>query len=307
MSSIEKFINKLDSSASKESEKSGLLGNDPLPDFFREIDETGKVRDYSTNVNIDFALLEEQGMLNPVSGNNRLAEEYRAIKRPLLNNAFGKTAQEVEQGNLIMISSALPGEGKSYSTINLAMSMASELDRTVLLVEADVARPAICKYLGIPAPEKGLIDYLDDSSIKLSSIILNTNVPKLSILPAGRYHQHATELLASENMKALMEELSHRYPDRVVLFDSPPLLITSEAVALSELVGQLVLVVEAGKTQQDIIKEALTKLNPDLVVGVLLNKMEGGSRPGYGGYYGAGGYSDYKNNSGRYRKGGGGV
>jgi protein-tyrosine kinase len=296
MSSIEKFINKLDKSSSKDGGASALPDDEHFPEYEQGYHEHGGLNQ-SSLVEINFALLEQQGMLTPNSVNTRLAEEYRAIKRPLLNNAFGKTAQDIPHGNLIMVSSAMPGEGKSFSAINLAMSMASELDRTVLLVEADVAKPAVCKYLGIREPGKGLIDYLDDPSIGLSSVMLRTNVPKLSILPAGRFHPHATELLASENMQSLMDDLSHRYPDRVVLFDSPPLLITSEAVALSELMGQLVLVVESGKTQQTVVKDALSKLNSDIVVGVLLNKMEGKGGPGYGGYYGYGGYG----------QGGGGV
>lgn len=289
MSSIEKFINKLDKSASRDAGGSAVSDEESFNKYERGHKQKGDETYQRDAVEINFAQLEEQGMLFPNSANNRLAEEYRAIKRPLLNNAFGKTAENIAHGNLIMVSSALPGEGKTFSTINLAMSMASELDRTVLMVEADVAKPAVCKYLGIPEQEKGLIDYLEDPSIGLSNIILRTSVPKLSILPAGRYHPQATELLASANMQQLMDELSSRYPDRVVLFDSPPLLITSEAVTLSELMGQLVLVVESGKTQQAVVKDALAKLDPNLVIGVLLNKIEGKGGPGYG-YYGYGGY-----------------
>lgn len=303
MSSIEKFINKLDKSKPKGSDKKRVFDDEDILKYEDGRNDAGNELYQSSIHKINFALLEEQGMLTPNASNNYLAEEYRAIKRPLLNNAFGKSAEEIPHGNLIMISSSLPGEGKSFTTINLAMSMASELDRTVLLVEADVAKPAVCKYLGIQEPEKGLIDYLDDPSIGLSNIMLRTNVPKLSVLPAGRYHQHATELLTSSNMQVLMDDLSLRYSDRVVLFDSPPLLITSEAVALSELMGQVVLVVESGKTQQAVVKDALAKLNPDIVVGVLLNKIEGKGGPGYGGYYGAGGYGGY----GGYGHGGGGA
>lgn len=285
MSSIEKFINKLDKSKSQKPKRSGVDIYDKH--YINDESESGG----QTAVHeIDFNLLEEQGMLVPNSGKNRLAEEYRAIKRPLLNNAFGKTAADIPRGNLIMITSSLPGEGKSFTAINLALSMASEMDRTVMLVEADVAKPAICRYLGIREPAKGMIDYLDDPSIGMENIILRTNVPKLSILPAGRLHQHATELLASENMHDLMNELSTRYPDRVVIFDSPPLLITSEAITLSELMGQIVLVVESGKTQQSDVKAARARLNQEHVIGIVLNKKEGKSGDGYSGYYGYEGY-----------------
>jgi exopolysaccharide/PEP-CTERM locus tyrosine autokinase len=170
--------------------------------------------------------------------------------------------------------------------------MATEMDRTVLLVEADVAKPAVCQYLGVPEPEKGLVDYLAESKLDLSDLMLKTNVPKLSILPAGQRHAHSTELLASSNMANLMEELSQRYSDRVVIFDTPPLLLTSEAGVLAGLMGQIVLVVEAGKTPQSVVKDAVALLDPNQIIGVLLNKSERGIGTGYG-LYGYGGYGGY--------------
>lgn len=290
MSSIEKFINKLDKSKSQRSSTSRSSNYDDfsIKDDNQDSSESGSKKSF--DVQINFNLLEDQGMLVPEMGKCRMAEEYRAIKRPLLNNAFGKSAYDIPHANLIMVTSSLPGEGKSFTAINLAMSMATEMDRTVLLVEADVAKPAICKYLGIREPAKGMIDYLDDPAVGLENIILRTNIPKLSLLPAGRFHQHATELLASENMRDLMDELSSRYPDRVVIFDSPPILLTSEAITLSELMGQIVLVVESGKTQQSLVKDAKAKLNPNHVIGIVLNKKEGKAGDSYSGYYGYSGY-----------------
>lgn len=251
-----------------------------------------KVVTKNETANIELAKLEAAGMLTPGNTRSLIAEEYRAIKRPLLKNAFGARATPVDHPNLIMVTSSLPGEGKSFTSINLAMSIAMEMDHTVLLIEADVARPATTRYLGLPdGDQRGLVDYLADDHLGLEELITRTNVPKLSLLRAGRSHPNATELLASQNMRRLTQELSQRYSDRVVIFDSPPLLVSSEAVVLAGLVGQVVMVVESGITPQRVVRDSLTLLGPDKIVGVVLNKSRGGSSQGYGyGYYGPSGY-----------------
>lgn len=288
MTSIERFVEKLGQADSTSTRRA----NSDAGVAQRSIPSAGAKATFQ-EIHIDFERLEQAGMLAPNQANSRLAEEYRAIKRPLLKNAFGQGAMPIAQGNLIMVTSALPGEGKSFTAINLAMSMASEMDRTVLLVEADVAKPAACRYLGIPEPEKGLVDYLAEPDLELSSLLLKTNVPKLTLLPAGRQHRNSTELLASATMRDLMDQLSRRYHDRVVIFDSPPLLLSNEAVVLSGLMGQIVLVVEAGKTLQSVVKDALALLDENKIIGVVLNKQlinQGASYGYYGGYgYGYGG------------------
>ena len=150
------------------------------------------------------------------------------IKRPLIDNAMGKGATQIENGNLIMITSALPGEGKTYTATNLAMSIAMELDNTVMLVDADVARPNLLKRLGVP-PARGLMDVLVDESIELSQVLLRTNVEKLTILPSGTPHPRATELLASDAMINLLADMANRYSYRIIIFDSPPALAASPA------------------------------------------------------------------------------
>lgn len=241
----------------------------------------------SRPVNIDFALLRARGLLTSDDERSALAEEYRMIKRPLLANAFG--ANPVKNGNLIMVTSSLPGEGKTFTTINLAISIAMELDRTVLLVDADVAKPRMPEYLGFRA-EHGLLDILRQDTRDLSNVILRTNIDKLSILPAGRTYARATELLASEAMDRLIAELANRYPDRLVLFDSPPLLATSEASVLASHMGQIVMVAEAEKTPKNALREALSRLEGTCdVIGMVLNKSASHNAGGYG-YYGYGGY-----------------
>ncbi len=127
----------------------------------------------------------------------------------------------VKSPNLIMVTSALPGEGKTFSAINLAISMAMEQDKTVLFVDADVAKASAGRLLGVPKGSRGLIDVLEHG-VSLREVLYHTNIPKLRVLPAGSAHERATELLASEGMRALMSDLSRRYADRVIVFDSPP-------------------------------------------------------------------------------------
>lgn len=242
----------------------------------------------SRTVNLDFKRLGARGFLTNADERGKLAEEYRMIKRPLLANAFGPNP--VLKGNLIMVTSSLPGEGKSFSAINLAISIAMELDRTVLLVDADVAKPSLPKYLGFQA-EHGLLDVLREDSRDLSSVILRTNIEKLSILPAGKSHARGTELLASDAMDRLIADVANRYSDRLVLFDSPPILATSEASVLASHMGQIVMVVESEKTPKSALREALSRIEGTCdVVSIVLNKSATPSAGDYYGYYGYGGY-----------------
>jgi len=236
---------------------------------------------------INLARLHRMGVVSPDAEKSQIAEEFRIIKRPLIANAFGQGTARVKNGNLIMITSSLPGEGKSFCAINLAISMAMEMDRTVLLIDADVAKPRIPEYLGIHA-DKGLLDVLQDKDLKLSDVLIKTDIAKLTVLPAGRTYKRATELLASAAMTRLVEDIGNRYPDRIILFDSPPLLATSESSVLATHMGQIVMVVEAEKTSQDAVREALSHIQSCEVVGMLLNKTT--PTPGadyYYGYYGS--------------------
>ncbi len=243
--------------------------------------------------------LAEQGMITPHKPRSRIADEYRTIKRPLIHNIEAKGADRVKNANLIMVTSALPGEGKTFTAINLAMSMATEQDRTVLLVDADVTKATAAKTLGISDECEGLIDLLEDSSKQFSDVLIHTNIPKLRVLPAGHLHEHATELLASENMSRLMRELSNRYPDRVIIFDSPPLLITTESAVLSNFMGQIVYVIAAENSSQGAVEEAVEHLGEDKVVGVVLNKARHNPLVHHGYGYGYGyGYGER-----RYQKG----
>jgi len=222
-------------------------------------------------VELDLARMRELGMVTAAGGRTPLLEDFRIIKRPLLQRAFGERAAGVKPGNLIMVTSSLPGEGKTYCAINLAMSIAMELDHTVLLVDADVARPSVLRTLGLPA-QRGLMDILVDDKLDMADVMLRTNVDTLSILPAGTATPRATELLASMTMSNLVNEIASRYPDRIVIFDSPPLLLTSESRVLASHMGQIVMVVEAQTTTQHAVKEALSQLEGFNNVNLIYNK-----------------------------------
>ena len=222
-------------------------------------------------VELDLAKMRASGMVTAAGGRTSLVEDFRIIKRPLLKRAFGERQERGNPANLIMLTSSLPGEGKTYCAINLAMSIAMELDHTVLLVDADVARPSVLRTLGLPA-QRGLMDLLVDDKLDVSDVLLRTNVDTLSILAAGTSTPRATELLASSTMANLVQEIANRYSDRVVIFDSPPLLLTSEARTLASHMGQIVVVVEAQKTTQHAVNEALRQLEGYNNVNLIYNK-----------------------------------
>ncbi len=230
----------------------------------------------------------ELGFLTPSIPRSAIAEEYRTIKRPLLTNIAGHSAVPIKNANLIMVTSALQGDGKTFSSINLALSIAMEQDKTVLFVDADTAKAEAGRVLGVPPGSPGLIDVLENKGIGVGDVILPTNVEKLRILPAGNVHAHSNELLASDSMRRLMLELSERYPDRVVVFDSPPLLLTTEAGVLANLMGQIVFVVGAETTPQNAVTQAMEHIGQDKTVGLLLNRARKHSRLfGYGYGYAA--------------------
>jgi exopolysaccharide/PEP-CTERM locus tyrosine autokinase len=239
----------------------------------------------SATVEIDLDALGRKGYLVPSMVRSALALEFRNIKRPLLRHAL-KHDQPGSRGSLIMVTSALAGEGKTFCSLNLAMSMAMEVDSSVLLVDADVVRPAVLDRLGLP-PAPGLMDLLTDDKLEVADVILRTNVPKLSILPAGSPNVMATELLASAAMDRLLLDLATRYSDRVVILDAPPLLLSTEARVLASRVGQVVVVVDSSKTPVAKVTEAFTTVENSPQVTAVLNKTAAITRPseydyGYG-------------------------
>jgi receptor protein-tyrosine kinase len=250
----------------------------------------------SRTVRIDLARLGAEGYVTPDAPRSPIANEFRVLKRPLLANAQPKSGARSKNTNLVMVTSSLSEEGKSFTAVNLALSMAMELDTTVLLVDADVANPSLLQMLGLPQT-KGLLDVLTDDKLDLRDVLLRTNVDKLSLLPAGTSHPRATELLASDAMTRLVEEMANRYPDRIIVFDSPPLLLTTESRALASHMGQIVVVVEAERTTAGALKTALATIEACPIILTVLNKMR---TPELGSYYGYGyGYGHHASPAGR--------
>ena len=238
----------------------------------------------SREVVVDMARMRRAGLLVPGQPRSQLEEEFRIIKRPLLENLRNQTGMRPERANLIMVTSAVPGEGKTQTALNLAVSIAMELDHTVLLVEADVLRPSALERLGVTA-SKGLLDLLVNPEIELADVLLRTSIPKLTLLPAGTANSRSTELLASDAMDTLLTELASKYADRVVIFDTPPLLSTTESRVMAAHTGQVVMVIEANQTPINTVKQAFAAVESHPVVLSMLNKYRGPKGSNAYGYY----------------------
>ena len=266
----------------------GPLGN---PEGFMESQllDIDPVRSFSRHVEINMGRLRRNGYIALDNANTPISHNFRVIKRPLLNNVLGKGATVVEDANLIMVTSSVPGEGKTYSAINLALSMAMEKDKRILLVDADVSKPSNHEIFGIEM-ENGLTDFLSGRVNDVSKIINKTNVPSLSLIFAGDQTAHSIELFASQAMASFLAELSDRYEDRVIIFDSAPLLAPTEASVLASHMGQVVIVVEAEHTGQKLVQQSIDMLDNRIVL-LILNKVRG--RNDFGNYgYGHYGYDE---------------
>jgi len=232
---------------------------------------------------LDRGRLASFGIAIPSSARSRTVEEFRLVKRNLMaawsqNDLIG----DRRSGRLIMITSARPGEGKTFTSINLALAFASERDVKALLVDIDTQHPGLPKIFGIPG-DKGIVDVLAGSR-ELSEVLIQTNLPNLMLLPAGRGGPHVPELLSSREMGALLVELTQRLPDRFVIIDTPPCMASSDAAALAPLVGQIVFVVEAHSTQQVEIEAALSMLSACPQISLLLNKSDTLASEHFGSY-----------------------
>ncbi len=247
----------------------------------REAEKASKAK----KILLDYESLSRIGYIVPHAGNKQLSEEYRIIKRPVIMNALGKGAAPIENGNLVSVSSSLPSEGKTFTALNLALSISTELDSTVLLIDGDVLRCSLSKLLGIEN-QKGLMDLIDDNKCSVGDVILETQIPRLKIISAGKRSDKATELIASKEMEELLDEMAVRYQDRIIIFDSPPLLSASESIVLNQHMGQILVVVEAGQTPVEAIKDTLSRLDQDKAIGLVLNKSrDARSENYYGTYY----------------------
>ncbi|MFK8068640.1 MAG: XrtA-associated tyrosine autokinase [Gammaproteobacteria bacterium] len=234
-------------------------------------------------VKIDLKLLRKEQVALVNDDNPRLDEELRMIKRRLLVNAAGLGDTSIEKGNLIMVTSSVPDEGKTFIAINLALSIAREIDRRVMLIDADVAKSDTTKNFGL-SDKPGLTELLTGES-SFNEVLVNTDIEGLTILPTGKKVNNVTELISSNRMADLINDLSSRYKDRIIIFDCPPILVTSEAPVLASLVGQVAFVVRAGETKEKEFVSAIERLDHSKYVGLILNQSDEESGSSYYGYY----------------------
>ncbi|MFT2090377.1 XrtA-associated tyrosine autokinase [Paraglaciecola sp. 2405UD69-4] len=294
MNSIEKALQKKNQQVSEQPQKESSVTANNANDLKESSVESPSVvvppppSGNKVNIEIDFQSLEAKGFVSTNSQRQLINEEYRAIKRKLLDNAFGPLSKSLKNGNIIMVSSSRPGEGKTFTAINLALSIALEQDKTVLLVDADVLKPNVMRTLE-QKNTVGLMEYLLGEKDNISDVMCTTNLDNLRIIPAGKSHHLSTELLASEKMQEAMQEFATRYPDRVVIVDTPPLLGINETAILANLAGQALVVVEESKTKLADVSKAVEQLNPEMAIGFVVNKSEKANSDGAGyGYYYAG-------------------
>ena len=288
MSTIEKALDKLGQASIPAPTVEAPEVTPPTPSVERAQAEAD-VKAFNQYIEIDLESLSKRNFVAKATERKLIYEEYRVIKRKLINNAFGPLSTSLRNPNLILVSSSRPGEGKTFTSVNLALSIALEQDKTVLLVDADVLRPNVSRTMEISVP-RGLTDYLSSDSVDVSDIMYSTNVERLKLIAAGRPHHLSTELLASDKMAALVNEFASRYPDRIVIFDAPPLLGVNETSVLAGMCGQAVIVLEENKTKLNELEKAISMLPPDLATGFVINKAHYSRDKGYG--YGYGYYAE---------------
>jgi protein-tyrosine kinase len=248
----------------------------------REISEADQPREVIDRPIVDIAALERAGLFDWTHGRTRISEEFRLAQRQLLRAAFAPTA-EAGLSNLLMVTSARPGEGKSFTSLNLACSIAMQGDHNVLLIDGDSKRDSFCQALGL-ADAPGLLDLAANPELDPGEVLMKTAIEHLTILPVGQERSRSPELFASRDMTQLIQSLGRRYSDRLLILDAPPCLSTSDPAALAPVVGQVLFVVEAERTQRDEVEAALDLIQACPLIMLLLNKVQASTRYTFGAY-----------------------
>ncbi len=219
---------------------------------------------------------------------DRMAQEFRRIRLPIIEAAAGRHDPPILNADLVQVTSSVPAEGKTFVSTNLALSLARNPGTRVLLIDADLARPQLSKVLGL-LDQPGLTDLLCDRSIDPGSVILGTDRPGLMVLPVGKaMGDAAADLLGGQRLTELVAWVRSHLPGCIVLFDSPPLLATTDAQLLSRSAGQVLLVVRADSTPRPVVSDALSLLTEASSVACILNQA---SQFGSNDYYGK--YQEY--------------
>jgi protein-tyrosine kinase len=233
-------------------------------------------------LSVDAVSLERAGMVDWSRTRTRISEEFRLVQRQIIRSAFGPGA-EPGFSNLLLVTSSRPGEGKSFMSTNLAGSIARQGDHHVLLVDADSKRDSICYSLGL-AQARGLLDLAANPKLDPAPLIVKTPIERLSILPVGRERERSAELFSTKEMTRLIQSLGRRYADRLLILDAPPCLSTSDPAVLAQVVGQILFVVEADRTQRDEIEASLDLIQACPTITMVLNKQQISSRYTFGAY-----------------------
>ena len=247
---------------------------DPIPSL------TANGPRQSREISIDRQLLAKAGITFSVTERSRIAEEFRIITRQILAKADALSGMA---SRVIMVTSARPREGKTFTAISLALAIASQPDFHVLAVDCDVERHSMSQLFGL-APEKGFVDLLADDKTDMRDVLLRTDIANLSLLPAGPWRGGVPELLSSRRMREILTEMAQRYADRYIVIDAPPCLATSDPSILASFVGQIVFVVEANRTQESEVEESIRLISTCPNISLVLNKVEGTASDHFGSY-----------------------
>ncbi len=239
----------------------------------------------SRQVSLDRNALRAHGIALPSAGRSRIAEEFRIVKRQVVAKFLDEidTDPEAQKNRVIMVTSAKPGEGKTFAAINLALSIASEQDLKVLLIDLDTRHHAMQDMMGIPAG-RGLTDLLSNPDVDFADVVLRTNMPNLAVMPAGHPDNRGPELLSSKRTREMFDEITQRYSDRFIIFDAPSCLASSDPSTLSGLIGQVVFVVEADQTQQEEVEAGIALVRACPNISLLLNKVRNSATDQFGSY-----------------------
>jgi exopolysaccharide/PEP-CTERM locus tyrosine autokinase len=251
-------------------------------------------RDMKRIVEFDVERLRATGHLPPEHAQRQSDEEMRRIKWPLLSALAGRGGSAPARNNVILVTSAEPSEGKSYTALNLAISMVRDREIRVILVDGDVAQPGITPTLGLEGAE-GLNDVLEDPAMDINQVIYRTTVDGLFFVPAGKWNERSPELIAGSRMPQIIEDLGNRVGNGIVILDSPPLLATNEAQVATQYVGHVLMVVRADRTEQRAVLDALALIDKSVQVSAVLNGVEASLLSRYYGqyYYGYGANNAY--------------
>jgi receptor protein-tyrosine kinase len=232
---------------------------------------------------IDAATLERAGLVSWSRTRSRVSEEIRLLQSQLLRSAFAPADGRQTPLNLVMVTSARPGEGKSFAALNIAAGIARQQDREVLLVDADGKQHNLGEKLGL-AGAPGLLDLIADPGLTPNDLVVACELPKLSVLPVGRPIEQSAELFATRQMASVIAGLGRRYADRIVILDAPPCLSSSDPSTLAPLVGQVVFVVQAEQTQREEVEAGLDLVQSCPTLMLLLNKVKMKTTHAFGAY-----------------------